>query len=206
MLPLVVLLVGLSGPVAKILFQRGEFGSEDVEVVASLLPFLGISILLLGFFTVTNRLFYAHSDTVSVFKMAVAATALYWVTTPALVSVFGYVGLGLGFLLHAIALVALQLAALRRRAFNPFVRGQGLGERFIKTALAGLVMAAALVVFRAAALGDLSRASSIQLWGGVAAASGLAAGIYLGAARLLRVEELPKAVSTAKDLFARRRR
>ncbi len=187
-LPATVGLLALGRPLVELLFERGAFEAASTGAVAWALAFYALGLVGHAGLEIIARAFYALHDTftpVWVGGLAMALNVVLSLTLPGLFGLAGwppYAGLALANSVATLLEAAVLLVLIRRR-----LDGLG-GERTLtavaKSGLAALAMGAALLGWQAA----LPDAGSLVLGvGGVV----LGAMVYLGAALLLRMDELP---------------
>ena len=186
-------LIALAVPVVGLLYQRGEFGPGDTQLVASVLAAFAIGLPGYAIQFVLIRAFYARQNSATPAALNVGLLVAFVVAAYTLSNALGLVGVALGFSTAYTLLALALLAAMRREA-------QGIGGRRFAGALAKtLVAGAAMYVvarFGVYLTGNgysaLDRALVLALVGG----SSLI--VYLGVAFLLRVEELRHVTSLLK--------
>ena len=183
-LPVTALVLALREPLVRLLFQRGEFGPVATRAVAATLGGYAVGLPAIAAYYVVTRTYYALQDMVTPVRIGVAMVILNGVLDYALMRVWGVVGIALATSIVSAINVALLLWRLRGRL------GRLDGRRIASTALrtgaaaiaAGLLMAAVADAVRPAGLVE----RSVH----VGAAAVIGALVYVGACRLLRVEEL----------------
>ncbi len=141
-LPAAVALAVIGAPIISVLFERGEFGPDDVVATAAALQvfafglpaFVAVKILQTGFF--------AREDTKTPFKAGVVTMVSYCLLALTLMQIWGHVGLALATSLsgwvNALLLVYLQH---RRNFFYFDKRAQSVTPRLL---LASALMGAAI--------------------------------------------------------------
>jgi len=186
-LPATVGLLVLGRPLVTLLFERGAFEVASTEAVAWALAFYALGLVGHAGLEIIARAFYALHDTftpVWVGGLAMALNVALSLTLPVLLGLVGwppYAGLALANSV-AVLLELVGLLALIRRRLNG-LEGRRTLTAFARSGLAALAMGAVLWAWQVA----LPDAGSLVLGGGGVA---LGAAAYLGAALLLRAEEL----------------
>jgi putative peptidoglycan lipid II flippase len=180
-------LLVLRVPIIRLLFQRGEFTAESTTSVAWALAFFAVGLAGHAGLEIVVRAFYALHDTTTPVAVGSAAMALNVVLSIALSRAFdaagwmAHGGLALANSLATLIEVAALLWLLRGRLGG--VEGgrvlRGLGQ----SSLAAVGMGAGLWVWLA-----LWPDGPVLWVGGIGI--GLGALLYLGAAALLRMDEL----------------
>jgi putative peptidoglycan lipid II flippase len=186
-LPATVGLLVLGRPLVALLFERGAFEAASTEAVVWALAFYALGLVGHAGLEIIARAFYALHDTLTPVWVGGLAMGLNVALSLTLPGAFGLAGwpahAGLALANSAATLLELVgLVLLIRR------RMDGLEERrtlvgLAKSGLAALAMGAALLGWQAA----LPGAGALVLGGGGVV---LGAAVYLGAALVLRVEEL----------------
>jgi putative peptidoglycan lipid II flippase len=186
-LPATVGLLVLGWPLVSLLFERRAFEVSSTEAVVWALAFYALGLVGHAGLEIVARAFYALHDTATPVWVGGLAMGLNVALSLTLPGVFGLGGLPphAGLALANSTATLLEFAGLmlliRRRM-------DGLGGRrtltaFAKSGLAALAMGAALLGWQAA----LPNAGSLLIGGGGVV---LGVAVYLGAALLLRTEEL----------------
>ncbi len=190
-IPATMGLLVLGRPLVGLLFERGAFEASSTKAVAWALVFYALGLVGHAGWEIVARAFYALHDTLTPVWVGGLAMGLNVALSLTLPGVFGLAGWPpyAGLALANSAAVLLELVALlvlmQRRMGG--LEGRQTLIAFAKSGLASLAMGAVLVGWQAA----LPNAGSLVLGGGGVV---LGVAVYLGAALLLRVEEL-KAVA-----------
>jgi putative peptidoglycan lipid II flippase len=186
-LPATVGLLVLGRPLVGLLFERGAFEAASTQAVAWALAFYALGLVGHAGLEIIARAFYALHDTFTPVWVGGLAVGLNVALSLTLPGVFGRVGwyphAGLALANSVATLLELvALLALIRRRMNG-LEGRRTLTAFARSGLASLAMGAVLLVWQAL----LPDVGSLVLGGG-----GVVLGVlvYLGAAVLLRVEEL----------------
>ena len=190
-IPATMGLLVLGRPLVGLLFERGAFEASSTKAVAWALVLYALGLVGHAGWEIVARAFYALHDTLTPVWVGGLAMGLNVALSLTLPGVFGLAGWPpyAGLALANSAAVLLELVALlvlMQRRMGGLESQQTL-IAFAKSGLASLAMGAVLVGWQAA----LPNAGSLVLGGGGVV---LGVAVYLGAALLLRVEEL-KAVA-----------
>jgi len=194
-LPASIGLILLRQPVVALLFQRGQFGPDDTQLVAWALLWYAAGLVGHSVVEIASRAFYALQDTRTPVMVGVAAMALNVVLSLTLPGVFARAGWmphgGLA-LANSIAtfIEMLVLLWLMRGRLNGLEAGRllrGVGQ----AALASAVMLAAL-------WGWLVYAAGQPLWLQAVGGILLGAAAYAASAWLLRVPELAQVLKQVR--------
>ena len=186
-LPATVGLLVLGRPLVGLLFERGAFETSSTEAVAWALAFYALGLVGHAGLEIIARAFYALHDTftpVWVGGLAMGLNVALSLTLPGLFGLAGWpphAGLALANSVATLLELVVLLLLIRRRMNG--LEGQQTLTAFAKSGLASLAMGAALLGWQAV----LPDAGALVLGGGGLV---LGAAVYLGAALLLRVEEL----------------
>ena len=194
-LPATVGIILLRQPVVALLFQRGDFGADDTQLVAWALSWFTAGLVGHSVVEIVSRAFYALHDTRTPVAVAVGQMTLnviFSLTFPALFAARGWLPHGglalansLSTFIEAIALLWLmrrRLGGLQERRLL-----SGLGQAALASALMGLAIWA-----------WLGWAAAQPLW--LLALGGIALGglVYAGGVWLLRVPEARELADTAR--------
>ncbi|MCW5878841.1 MAG: murein biosynthesis integral membrane protein MurJ [Anaerolineales bacterium] len=199
-LPATVGLVLLRGPLVALLFQRGEFGGRDTELVAWALLWYAAGLVGHSVVEIASRAFYALHDTRTPVMIGVGAMALNAILSLVLPGVFlrwGWLPHG-GLALANSAATFLEMLALlwlmgrRLGGLEPGRLWVGLGQ----ASLASLAMGLGLWVW-------LGQAAAWPFWLQAAGGVTIGLGLFTGAAWLLRVPELNEALAAVRRRLGR---
>lgn len=136
-LPITIYLAIFYYPLTKVIFNRGNFGMQDVYLTASALLFLGLGFFAMSGLTLVARIFYSLKD---------MTTPLYWSSTVLLLSlIVNYFlckwleikGLALATSVTLTINYIVLLYALHRKI--KLLRGSGIIMSFIKTLIISLL-------------------------------------------------------------------
>jgi putative peptidoglycan lipid II flippase len=186
-LPATMGLLVLGRPLVGFLFERQEFTQSSTDQVVWALAFFALGLVGHSGLEVIARAFYALHDTftpVWVGSLAVALNIALSLTLPGAFEAQGWMkhgGLALANSVATLLETAVLLVLIRRRLGG--IEGRRTLIAFTKSGLAALAMGAALIGWQAV----LPNAPSLVV-GGIGVVLGMA--VYLGAALLLRAEEL----------------
>lgn len=198
-LPATMGLLVLGRPVVSLLFQRGAFRAASTDAVAWALAFYALGLMGHAGLEIIARAFYALHDTFTPVWVGGAAMALNVALSLTLPGAFGlagwppHAGLALANSIATLLELVVLLALIRRRLGG--LEGRRTLTSLVKSGLAALAMGTMLLGWRMA----LRHAGALVLGGGGIL---LGVAIYLGAALLLRLEEL-RAVAVLMPLRSR---
>ncbi|MGH7700906.1 MAG: murein biosynthesis integral membrane protein MurJ, partial [Gemmatimonadales bacterium] len=133
--------VTLGGPLVAALFQTGEFGPDDTELVAGVLAAYGIGLLGAASVKLFASGFYALRDTRTPVVVAVVSLAVSTGLAVLLIRPFGPAGIALGSSVGALVNLAANRALLERRLGPVLGRADGR-SLFVAVAGAGTGAAA----------------------------------------------------------------
>jgi len=195
-LPATMGLLVLGRPLVGFLFERQEFTQSSTEQVVWALAFFTLGLVGHSGLEVIARAFYALHDTftpVWVGSLAVGLNIALSLTLPGAFEAQGWMkhgGLALANSIATLMETAALLVLIRRRLGG--IEGKRTLSAFVKSGLAALAMGAVLLGWQTL----LPNAPSLLVGGG-----GIALGIavYLGAALLLRAEELQMVVDMIRS-------
>jgi putative peptidoglycan lipid II flippase len=196
MVPAAVGMVALSTPIVGLLYERGRFDAADTRAVETLLAAYGAGLLGYAAYFVLVRSFYARQNTKTPALLNVGLLALYVALAYVLSLTMGLPGVALAFSIAYTTLALALLAAMRHQIKR--IDGRRISRSLVKILAAGTAMyviARIGVSLTGPGSGLLDRAAIVLLVGTISVAA------YLGAALLLRTEELKSAIG----LLRRRR-
>ncbi|MDY6875161.1 MAG: murein biosynthesis integral membrane protein MurJ [Chloroflexota bacterium] len=186
-IPATMGLLVLGQPLVRLLFERGAFEASSTEAVTWALVFYALGLVGHAGWEISARAFYAMHDTLTpvwVGGLAMGFNIVLSLTLPGAFELAGwppYAGLALANSVAVLLELVTLLVLMQRRMGG--LEGQQMLMAFAKSGLASLAMGAVLMGWQAA----LPNAGSLVLGGGGIM---LGVAVYLGAALLLRVEEL----------------
>lgn len=143
--PVAALLVVLSHPLVRALFERGSFDARATTVTSEALQLYALSLLAQPFFVVAHRALLGARATHVLLILGVAETTALAVLTFALGSAFGHVGVAAGYS-TSIAISAALLTAASARYFGRPDIGRSLVFGAVTIGLAMVASLAAVLV------------------------------------------------------------
>jgi putative peptidoglycan lipid II flippase len=187
LVPAAAAILVLAEPMIRLVYQRGEFGAAETTLVATALFWFAFSLPTNGLYLLQTRTFFSvqrpwRATTLALIDLVVSALAALALYQP-----FGVGGVVAGTGIGTTAAVVAQAVILRRELGGLELR------RLFSTAARITVAAAALAGVSWLVWDVLDQALGRGLGGQIVSLSaGLAAGgvVYVGVAKLLRVEEL----------------
>ena len=184
----------LAKPIVALLYERGQFDTQDTQVVATLLQAYAIGLLGYGLYFLLVRAFYSQQNTKTPALLNVILFVLYTAFVYVLSDRIEVVGVVLALSVTYAILALLGLAAMRRRIKR--IDGRRLLRSLAKILISGAAMygvARAGTMLLGTGVGPLDQAIIILVVGSVSVAA------YIGMAFLLRAEELQAAVDLVKQ-------
>ena len=200
-LPSAVALVVIGEPIVRVLWERGQFGAGSTAMTVTALRLYAPGLVALAVTEVVSRVFYAYQDTRTPVLAATAAMTVNLIAAYVLTRSLSFGGLALAATIGGCVEAGLVVRLAFRLVGNPFSREVVVSV--VRTAGATLCMAVALVAI-GAAFGERAPAGAgwlalvwlaPQLVGG-----GL---VFLGAAALLRSEEVGLGLAQVRGLAGR---
>ena len=193
--PATVALIMLRVPVVRLLYQRGVFGAEGVELTAQALLFYAPQLPFVALDQLLIAAFYALQNTRLPVLVGVVGAGLYAAVALGTVDLLGMSGLVLANTVQNSAHALILLVFLWRAMGG--VGRLGIGGTVLRVAAAGALMAATLAVVAALAP-EPAGAPGLVLY--LVLAGGLSGLVYLGVLALLGSAEL----SLTRDLVLAR--
>lgn len=140
-LPVSALLLAIPGPIIQLLFQRGHFDESSKILVTTALVFLVPSIFFYVARDLITRVYYAHQDSTTPYRIAMLAIVLKAILDWALVGPLGVGGISLATTLITIFNLSLLTFFLREKIglLGFFSFKKPLAIMFIASALCGLI-------------------------------------------------------------------
>lgn len=186
LLPLVLLLT-LSEPIVRLLFERGQFQAASTSQVTLMMLCLSPSLMAFSLNNVLARAFYALGDTKTPMRISLAAIAANFVAAFVSVSLMPKAGLAIANSASSTMQCFLLFYALKRK--QPKFDLPALFAPVARMAVAGLV--AAGVAFATLSLWNrwIGQSGLTARLGATFVPMGLAAGGYFLAATLLGIRE-----------------
>lgn len=190
-IPASVGLILLREPLVTLLFQRGQFGPEDTQLVAWALLWFAAGLVGHSVVEIASRAFYAQQDTrtpVLVGTLAMGLNVVLSLTLPGVFASIGWMPHG-GLALANSAATFLEMLALlylMSRRLNGLEGARlwlGLGQAAVGS------LAMALAIWSLAAL-----ANGVPLWAKATLSVSAGLSVYAAAAWLLRVPEFSEAI------------
>ena len=132
-------LIALARPVVGLIFERGEFSTDDTNATAVALMFYAPGLIGYSFVKLASPAFYALHDSRTPVVISILTMALNIVLNVTLVRLMGYPGLALGTALAALFNASVLLWRLRRRLDG--LEGTRLSISLAKIVVASTVMA-----------------------------------------------------------------
>src|ERR1700759_1066025 len=199
LLPATALILALSTPIIRLVYQRGEFHPHDTQVVSTALFWFAFSLPTNGVYLLQTRTFFSLQRPWQATSLAVIDLVVSAAAAAALYKPFGIGGIVAGTGIGTSAAVFAQAYILRRK-FGGLELGRLLSTT-IRISIACAAMAAVSWLLWDAlnsALGEDTPAQIISL------GTGMAVGgvVYLAVARALRIAEFEQIMR----LLLRRRR
>jgi putative peptidoglycan lipid II flippase len=189
-IPSAVGMISLSQPIVGLLYERGNFGPRDTEVVSGLLVVYAAGLLGYSVYFFLVRAFYSRQNTKTPALLNVAIFLLYAALAYGLSRVWGVTGVVLALSIAYAVLAVLSLAAMRRQIGR--MDGGRLLRSLLKILVAGVVMYAVArtgTVLLGVGSDFAQRLIILVTVGGASLAA------YLGVAFLLGTEELQSALA-----------
>jgi putative peptidoglycan lipid II flippase len=191
LLPAALGYLALAGPIVRLLLEHGVVTEASISLLVPVLMVFVLGLVPFSTFQLVLRAFYALQDTRTTFLVNLAAVGVHVTSNLVLFNLlperWKIPGLALGHVAHYTVGSALLLTLLSRRIGG--LRGTRILAAVARMLVAGLIM------FAAATLASRAVAAAVDpglLRDLVTVVAGVGVGVatYLGAARLLRVEEL----------------
>jgi putative peptidoglycan lipid II flippase len=199
LLPATALILALSTPIIRLVYQRGEFHPHETEIVATALFWFAFSLPTNGVYLLQTRTFFSLQRPWQATALAVIDLVVSAIAAAALYKPFGVGGIVAGTGIGTSSAVFAQAYILRRK-FHGLELGRLLSA-VIRISIACAVMAgASWLIWHTlnSALGEGTPAQIVSL------VSGIVVGgvVYLAVAWMLRIAELEQITR----LLLRRRR
>ena len=200
--PTAILMIVLRRPIVHLLFQYGEFGPAQRELVAA--AFLMYSLGLVGhaLVQIISRAYYAMKDTQTPLALTLISIGVNVVLAVLLAPTLGINGLALANAIATLVEAFLLFALLASRAR---LRLSGIGTSSLKVMSASLVMGIAMFLFIRATnfFVDLDE-TKLGLLLQTMVATAVGGAVYLAASRLLGIGELAEIIAVVRARLARR--
>lgn len=196
-LPASVILILLSEPVVRLLFQRGAFDARSTSLTAGALAWYSLGLVACGLYVLLINAFYALQNTIIRVQAGSLVVAAYIAANLVLIPFMGINGIALAYSLAFAAACVFLLARLGRRLqWHVEREAAGFCGRI---ALATMIMGLVVVVLRHSLGPDVWQGRLIVVLGGLLAAGTAGALTYGAALWLLGVTEIRR----LPDLFRR---
>mgnify|MGYP000866754191 CR=1 FL=1 len=182
-------------PVVRLLFGRGAFDPEAIELTSSALFFYSIGMIGFGLRDVLSRAFYSLQDTKTPAINAAIAVVINIVLNIILSRFLGIGGLALATSISAVFCTGLLFVSLRKKV-GPFGM-KNITISFFKILLASGIMGVVAKVSFHLSLPYLSQNQSLII------SVGIGALIYFVMIYLLKVDEVNKMISLLKSKIKR---
>jgi putative peptidoglycan lipid II flippase len=184
----------LAVPIVRLLYERGAFGAEETDVVASALVAFAVGLTFNGTMLMLNRAFFSLQSPWVPTAVALGNLAFQIVLNSVLFRV-GVWGIPLATSLVNLAGTAGLLVVFRRRLGR--IEGRRTADAYARTTAAALVAAGAAFAAWSLVDGLLGRSLGGQV-ASVAAGVAAAVAVFLVSARILRIQELDALVSLVR--------
>ncbi len=181
-----ILLVVLSEPIVRLLFERGAFDSSATGRASVALACLAPGLAAFSAVNISARAFYALGDTTIPMKISMVCFALNLVLALSLVGRFKQAGLGVANTVSAFANIALLLYALRRK-----LRGLQLEDLIPSAvAMAGASVVAGWIAWASLKMWEarIGHLTFLERLGEVFVPVLLASAAYIGIARWQKIQ------------------
>jgi putative peptidoglycan lipid II flippase len=194
LLPASAVAAVLAAPIVRLLYERGAFGPEETDVVAAALVAFAAGLTFNGTMLMLNRAFFSLQSPWVPTAIALGNLAFQVVLNAALYRV-GIWGIPLATSLVNLAGTLALVAVFRRRVGR--IEGRRTLDAYARVTLGSAAAAAAAFGTWYGLDQALGRSLGAQVVS-VTVAIGAAAGVFLAAARILRVRELDALVSLVR--------
>lgn len=178
-------------PIVHVLFEHGAFTASDTEQTAAALTAYVIGVLPFILIKIVSALFFAHHDTRTPMRMAIAAVILNIALATVLIRIMGHVGIALATSAATWANFLMLLRALHKKKM--LLVDSALLPRLLRTFASAALMAAALYFGQEWAMKALDAGGKLSDIGVLFAYLAGAGSLYLLALQLtgaLRLHEL----------------
>jgi putative peptidoglycan lipid II flippase len=190
-------LVAFAEPIIGLLYERGNFTVEDTDLVASILAAYSVGLLVYSAYFLLVRAFYSRQNTKIPALLNLVFFGFYAAFAYLLSSIMGVIGVALALSGTNAVFALVCLAAMRREIGR--IGGRLLLRSLFKILIAGTTMYA-IAWGGIALLGEGSNA--LERGGILIVVGGASLATYLGAAFLLKVEELKSATALLRRRVA----
>ena len=138
MIPIMIIIMGLSTPIVRILFEEGSFDSRATYLTSTALFYYSIGIVAYGLRDILSKAFYSLQDTKTPVKNATIAVFINVVLSILLVKNMGIGGLALAGSVSAIIATILLFISLRKKIGK--IGFKSIFITFIKVFIASIIM------------------------------------------------------------------
>lgn len=128
----------LAKPIVELLFERGEFTSQDTIVTANVLACYAIGMLASGVRDILVRVYYSLQDTKTPMKNSIICVVFNVVFNLMLIKYLGAPGLALATSISAILSVLFLTFNLRKKIGR--INGKIMIQTLLKTGVSGIIM------------------------------------------------------------------
>jgi putative peptidoglycan lipid II flippase len=200
--PATIGLMVLAEPIVALIFERRAFMVRDTVATAAALMFYAPGLIGYSAVKIASPTFYALRDSRTPVIVSLLSIGVNLGINLILIRLLGYRGLALGTAVAALFNAAVLMWLLRERLGG--IEGRRMTIAFMKITVASLAMALAAHVtvlwLTAMTPGAGDGAKFVRVFGAIAAALV----VLVGAARLLRIDELSDATARVAQRFGRR--
>jgi len=190
-LPLVTLMLAMPGPIVRLLFQRGQFDEQSTQLVVLALSYLIPSSFFYVARDILTRIFYAHQDSTTPFRIGMAALIVKALGDWLLVGPLGLGGIALSTTIVTIFNMTMLAICARKKIGSLGLRTMVVPAVIMigSSAVCGVVASfcQSFIIAYLTLPGKVGAFVSLGLSIAVAAAIGLF--IYVAICLLLRLEE-----------------
>lgn len=180
----------LSQPIVKLLFERGQFTSEDTIVTGQVLACYAVGMLASGIRDILVRVYYSLQDTKTPMKNSILCVAFNVIFNLALIKYLKAPGLALATSISAILAVIFLTINLRKKIGR--LNGKLMVITLLKTSISSLLMSVIVLIVHSALL---SVSSTLALVVSV----GIGVIVYLIMVILLKVDSCEYVLNTIKN-------
>ena len=197
--PVTVWVVLNALPITRLLYERGNFGSADSHLVATVLKFYSVGILPNAITILVLRCLYAIEDTITPLVVESIDLVYFVVCAPLLTHRFGIWGLAMARGLTFVLVGTILVAVLWRKRRLLKVDDNLLGFIF-RTMIATAVMAGGSWFLNRLLQPSFERGGTLSRAELVGVQLMVSAAVFLAAASLLKMQEARKLLRTAVTL------
>lgn len=200
-MPTAILMIVLRRPIVHLLFQYGEFGPAQRELVAGVFLMYSLGLVAHALVQIISRAYYAMKDTQTPLALTLISIGINVVLAVLLAPSLGINGLALA---NAVATIAEALLLFALLASRARLRLSGIGSSTLKVVSASLVMGIAMFLFIRATnvTVDLDQ-TKLGLLLQTMVATAVGGTVYLAASRLLGIGELAEIMTVLRARLGR---